>query len=432
MAKNAKHEKSKLTQNWDRLDNAGKFYPAVSTEKWSSLFRVAIVMKNDVNPELLQQAADLVLPRFPTLNAQLSAGFFWYTLKKNPKRLLVQPDNAFPCSPIHWRRKNAHLLKILYTKKRIAVDIFHAITDGAGAFIFLKTLVAEYLRLTGINVPVGEGVLDINEAPWGDELIDSCTKLPLPKSKGLKRPGRAFRFPVHLEWTPSKHIHTYLLSVPELKEKAKEVGVTINEYLTAAFLYMALQVQLKNKPRKLLPVRVSVPVNMRRYYESNTLRNFSTFVTAEITPPFTDVSFESIALIVREYMQKALTVENLYNVIAPTIALENSLLSRITPLFLKNFIIQSFYKFVSSKNTTTTLTNLGVFTAPEALMNELETVEVLLGPARDSGVGATVITTGDTMRIAFTSTRVHPRLAEALESFLEEKGIKTVKEVISE
>ena len=106
---------------------------------------------------------------------------------------------------------------------------------------------------------LGKAFLILMKAPWGDELIDACTKLPLPKSKGLKRPGRAFRFPVHLSG-PLQSISTptycpFLNS----KKKAKEVGVTINEYLTAAFLYMALQVQLKNKPRKLLPVRVSVP-----------------------------------------------------------------------------------------------------------------------------------------------------------------------------
>ncbi len=422
-----------ITRPWDRLDNAGKLYPSLSTQKWSSLFRVAAVMKHDVDPQLLQEAVDRVLPRFPTITTQLAAGFYWYYLKNNPKRLLVEPDLKFPCSPIHWRRKNAHLLRVLYGERRIALDFFHAVTDGAGALIFLKTLVAEYLRLNGIDVPATLGVLDLNTPPRGEEMSDAFLKLPLPKSKGIKAPGRAYRFPVKKDkFVAKKHIHTYLVSVSELKAKAQKHNLTINEYLTAIFLYVGVQEQLKHKPLKLHPIRVSVPVNMRRYYETSTLRNFSTFVTPEIRPPFTKLTFEIIAEQVRAYMKEALQVDNLYEAIAPNVALEKNIASRLTPLFIKNFLIQVVYRLISSKSTTTTLTNLGIFTAPQQLMDELETVEVMLGPAQRSGIGAAILTTKDTIRIAFTSTQVHPVLPEAVEVFFSEHGITTQKEVISE
>ncbi len=426
------HPKPLLARDWERLDNAGKIYPAVSTQKWSSLFRVAIVLKSVVDPEFLQRAADAVLPRFPHFNAQLSAGFYWYYLRLNPKRLLVEPDIAFPCAPIHWRRKDAHLLKIFYSENKIALDIFHAITDGHGAMVFLKTLVAEYLRLKGIDVPAELGVLDLHTSPSIEEVSDASARLPLPKSKGLTRPTRAYRFPLKQDKHPTKHIHTYIINVTELKNKASEYNLTINEYLTAAFLYLGVREQIKEKPRKLLPVRVSVPVNLRRFSPTNTLRNFSTFVTPELTPPFSDISFEAIAITVRDYMQKALTTDNLYSVIAPQVALERNIFSRLTPLFLKNFLLQIGYKVIASKTTTTTLTNLGVFIAPEPLLNEIVTVEVMLGPARNSGVGATILTTRNTMRIAFTSTQIHPSLAEGLEALFLEQGIKTKREIINE
>lgn len=432
MSQPAVQTKPLLNRGWNRLDNAGTVYPAMSTQKWSSLFRIAAIMKQDINPELLQQAADRVLPRFPTINAQLKAGFYWYYLTENPQRLLVEPDIKFPCSPIHWRRKNAHLLKIFYGEKRIAIDFFHAVTDGTGALIFLKTLVAEYLRLSGVNVPAELGVLDLESLPTADEMTDAFVKLPLPKSKGIKGLGRAFRFPVQMSIHMNKHIHTYITNVGELKNKAAQFGVTINEYLTAAFIYIGVEEQLKHNPKKLRPIRVSVPVNMRRFYETKTLRNFSSVVNPEIRPPFNDVSFEHICFLVRDYMKNALTAAHLYETIAPNVALEKNFFSRLTPLFIKNLLILTGYKIMSSKATTTTLTNLGVFTAPTALMNELETIEVILGPARHSGVGATVLTTGENVRITFTSTQVHPALAEELERLLNGHGLKTKMEVISE
>lgn len=64
--------------------------------------------------------------------------------------------------------------RVIVYKNRIAVEFFHAITDGNGALVFLKTLLAEYLyQKHGLNVPKEDGVLGRLEEPSEEELEDS-------------------------------------------------------------------------------------------------------------------------------------------------------------------------------------------------------------------------------------------------------------------
>jgi hypothetical protein len=144
---------------WYPLDNAGKLYPAIATSRWSSTFRLTAVMRAPVIARLLQQALDRVLPRFPAMAVRLRKGFFWYYLERNPRALSIQKDEGHPCMPFRFRENNGFLLRVLYDERRISAEFFHSLADGAGALVFLKTLVGEYLRLCGVPMAYGQGVL---------------------------------------------------------------------------------------------------------------------------------------------------------------------------------------------------------------------------------------------------------------------------------
>lgn len=66
-----------MKKNWFRLDNAAILYPAAATKKWSSVFRLSAEMDQEVDPSILQQALNNILPRFPTMKVRVRNGFFW-------------------------------------------------------------------------------------------------------------------------------------------------------------------------------------------------------------------------------------------------------------------------------------------------------------------------------------------------------------------
>ena len=53
----------------------------------SNVYRIAVTLKEEVQPEYLQQALDIVLPKFPGFNLRLRQGIFWYYFEKMAKVL---------------------------------------------------------------------------------------------------------------------------------------------------------------------------------------------------------------------------------------------------------------------------------------------------------------------------------------------------------
>ena len=68
---------------WYKLDLSANVYPTLQRRNFSSVYRLSILLNEDINPELLQQAVDLTLPRFPSFQVALRKGLFWRYLEPN-------------------------------------------------------------------------------------------------------------------------------------------------------------------------------------------------------------------------------------------------------------------------------------------------------------------------------------------------------------
>lgn len=417
-----------MKNRWFRLDNAGKLYPAIATSRWSSVFRASALLKEPVDAALLQTAVDRVLPRFPTMAVRLRRGFFWYYLETNPQRLLARADVGHPCMRFRWDEDGGYLIRVLHGGRRISAEFFHSLTDGTGGIIFLKTLVAEYLRLKGLRIPSGEGVLDLKKKPSQEEMEDTFLRMPLPKVKLKRSESRAYHFPGQAEPPHTLHVVAASMPFPEVRMRAKALGVTPTEYMTAVMLYVGYLEQAKERPRRLRPVRVSVPVNMRNYFPTETLRNFSSFVNPEIDPRLGDYTFEEICGTVHAFMRVALNPKLLYAGIATNVADEQNLLLRLFPLPFKNLAINTVFRSVGERAFTSTLTSIGQVKAPEAMMAHVERFELLLGPSATPACNCALISTGQTMTLFFTRNQLEATLPREVLRFLVAAGIPVTVE----
>lgn len=413
---------------WFKLDNAGKLYPAIANARWSSVFRISTLLKEAVDPEALQRAVEHVLPRFPSMAVRMRRGFFWYYLESNPKPLLVMPDVGHPCMPFRWNANNGYLLRVLHYDRRISVEFFHSITDGSGGTVFLKTLTAEYLRIRGFRIPPGEGVLDLKRKPSQGEVEDAFQKAPLPSVRLSRRDTRAYHFPGDKEPPHTLHLITASMPFAPVRAKAKALNVTVTEYLTAVMLYVGYLEQNKERPRKLRPLRVSVPVNMRGYYSTETLRNFSFFVNPEIDPRLGEYTFEEIAGNVHAFMRYSLNPKLLFAGIAANVADERNLFMRLFPLPIKNLAINTVFRYVGERAFTTTLTSIGQVKAPAEMMAHVERFELLLGSSATPACNAALISTRDTMLLLFTRNQQEAALPRGVLRFLVEQGIPVTVE----
>lgn len=143
-----KSKKQKKEIRWERLDNTAHLFPAIAEESMSNVYRISVTLSELVEPDILQQALDIVLPKFDGFNLRLRRGVFWYYFEENGKPApRVKEETNYPCRYIRPNKNNSYLFHVSYYKYRINLEVFHVLTDGMGAINFLKELTYQYLRL---------------------------------------------------------------------------------------------------------------------------------------------------------------------------------------------------------------------------------------------------------------------------------------------
>ena len=169
---------SKVHKDWYKLDLSAIVYPTLQRRDFSSVYRLSVLLKEEIDPEMLQRAVNLTMPRFPTYKAAIRKGVFWRYLEPNDRPgPFVQEDVKNPCQPMYFKANNRYLVRIYYYRNRIALEAHHSLGDGTGGMCVLQTLTATYLRLKGhTEIENGGFVLDILETPDPVELEDAYMK----------------------------------------------------------------------------------------------------------------------------------------------------------------------------------------------------------------------------------------------------------------
>ena len=409
-----------------KLDNAGNLYPALVSKKWASMFRASLRLKKTVVPSLLQEAVDICLPRFPMFKVILRKGFFWHYFEKNEKPFAIQEETQYPCKPVDYTENNGYMFRVLYYKKRISVEFFHALTDGTGALCFLNTLVSEYLRLQGHQIAYDFGALNPLDPPKPEEMEDSFTTIPLPHRTSLpvgKDKGKAYTLPLHKCQPHTLHLTCAVMPVDKLLTLARSHNVTIMELIGSIMLYAIYQ-EAKTKPLKQQrPIRITFPINLRSHFKSNTLRNFSTFVNPWIDPRLGEYTFEDIARQVHTYMLHHNDKKLLCVNVASNLQTERNLFIRLCPIWVKNIIMKVIHKVAGEYIISTVLSNLGKVTFPTGCAEHIERIEFMLGAPVKPMCQATMVSNGNSLQLVFSDNVKEKFLQREVLRFLAKEGI---------
>lgn len=402
-----KTDKTKLPvrDTWYKLDLSAIVYPTLQRRDFSSVYRLSVLLKEPVKPDILQKAVDMVLPRFPTYKSAIRKGLFWRYLEPNNRPgPFVQRDIKNPCMPMPFKQNNRYLLRVYYYGCRISLEAHHSLGDGTGGMYVLQTITAQYLRLLGASISCGGFVLDINEAPEPEELEDAYMRYSNARVRPPRPSEKTYRVRGTKEPFYTLNIINGILSASEVKKAAGRYNVTITEYLNAVLLYALLQKQESENPWRLLPVRIAMPVNLRRFFPSKTLRNFITMIYPSVDPRLGTYSFEEIVLHVHNYMRYYINEKFLRGDITTNAATQRNPFIRIVPLFLKDFVVRSFYTRVQDKNSSAGLTNMGVLKVPEDMAPYLDRFDICMGQPFSSRTNCAIISFQDTLTIGFASS----------------------------
>ena len=415
---------------WMKLDNAAKIYPAAKRRNWNNFFRISATLTEPVDVAVLRSALDVTARRFPSIAVRLRRGVFWYYLEQIPKAPAIQEEKSCPLAhaPFHQVRQCA--FRVLVYHNRFAVEFFHALTDGTGALIFVKTLLAEYLsQKYGLTVPAADGVLGRLEEPSDAELEDSFLRYA-GDVKASRKESTAW----HLSGTPEKdgfkNLVTLMVPAPELKACAKRYGVSVTELLCAAMMQAIAQLQAEKVPQRRLrkPVKVLLPVNLRNLFPSRTLRNFASYITPEIDPRMGDYTFEEICAAVHHRMGLENNPQTMRAKFAANVASEKSPVLRVMPLFIKNLAMKAVFDTVGECKSCLCLSNLGVVRLPEVMAPYVARMDFIIGVQAKAPHDCGVLTWNDTVYINCIRSIREPELELRFYQVLHRLGLSVTVE----
>ena len=410
---------------WMRLDNAAKIYPAAKRRGWTNYFRLSATLNEPVDTKILAAALDVTVRRFPSIAVRLRRGAFWYYLEQIPKAPPIEEDRSYPLVHVPFDDVRKCAFRVLVYHERIAVEFFHAVTDGTGGMIFLKTLVAEYLcQRYGISIPAEHGVLGRLEDPSEEEMEDSFLRYA-GNVHASRKESTAYQLSGTLEPDGFLNLTTLMVPVDAVRKCAKEHHVSVTELLAAAMMKAICELQAEQTPRRRHRklVKVLLPVNLRQMFPSRTLRNFASYVTPEIDPRLGDYTFDEICRVVHYRMGLENDPRMMGAKIATNVASERSPVLRVMPLFIKNAAMRVVFDMVGEIKSCLCLSNLGRVELPEAMAPYVERMDFIIGVPAKAHYNCGVVSWNGTMNVNFIRNVREPELESHFYRVLHRLGL---------
>lgn len=406
---------------WFPLDHAGKIYPSYVSKEETATFRVAAMLYQVVDPQKLQRALDTIIKRFPSMSVAMRKGMFWYYLETNKKRLLVQEETQSPCSAIDPDANNGYYFRVLYFKRRIAIECFHALTDGYGALEFLKALLYAYITECGGSIIPDENVKLATDQPSKEELEDAFEQIYKEERRADQTKKKNLEA-CHIPGTTLKGgriiVSHCRVNAKELNHIAKKRGSTITVFLTA-LLIKNINDYLVNKKKKLNQyIVVNVPVNLRRLYPSKTLRNFSYFIKVAVKPKI-NLELDVIIQQVNEQMKQGLRKSELGTKVSHNVAFEKNMVVRVLPLYLKDQLLKQVRKRSGKIGVTSVLTNPGIIKAPQGFKDYVEYFECVLYASQYQHINTAICSYEDQLVISLSRAMKEEEFVQRYVALLE-------------
>ncbi|MBO4406069.1 MAG: hypothetical protein J5849_00075 [Clostridia bacterium] len=382
-----------MQKKWYRLDTAGLIFPAIARRNWSNAFRFSATLSEEVDPALLKQALDDLKKRFPSFFVRLGMGFFWYYLEESRTPVPVIPDYAYPLTFMSRRELGKNCLRVLYYQNRVAVEFFHSLTDGHGGSVFLATLVARYLELKyGIRIPAEGAVRDLSEKPSPEETEDSFLRYAAGKA-APRETGRAYRLHGTRERNGFRHLTTGVVKTDSLLEAAHRFGVSATAFLAAVMAESVIAIEEEDLPyKKRHPVRITLPVDLRKLFGSSTLRNFVLTLDVGVDPRYGSYTLEELCRVIWHKLHAEATPQHMAGMIAANVEPQQITLLRLAPVVIKNPVMDLVYLRSGENGGCLNVSNLATLELPEAMIPYVERAEFIIGPQRSYPNNCSVLT----------------------------------------
>ncbi|MCK9626140.1 MAG: hypothetical protein M0R23_06750 [Bacteroidales bacterium] len=410
---------------WFPLDNASKIFPAIISNEVPVVFRLTAVLKQPVKIKPLQTAILLVEKRFPYYKVQLKEGFFWFYLEHLPGHIPIEVDKYFLCKKFS---KGEIFVRVLVRGNRISVEFSHIVTDGGGGLEFLKTILIEYSKACGANIPVEFPYMRPNSTMLEEEYEDAYKRYFNEKIPPMVKRSKAFHLPFLLNSSPRFKQSTGIIPIHQIKQVANAKNVNITVYLVSVYLYVLQEIfealPHSNKFRKNKRLRIQVPIDLRNIFQTKTMRNFSLFVMPEIDLRLGHYTFDEILKSVFHQIQLESDKKLINKNIARNVGGEKKIYVRGIPLFLKSALLRMEFYSLGTSQYSGVISNMGKINLPPET-DDLVDYFIAISPPPNKmlKINCGVIGYDDKLVLSFGNITKSNEFENKFISFLQSQGI---------
>ena len=365
-------------RTWVRLDNASNIFLAARSETDPKVFRLSAELDESIDPAILQRALDTTYDRYRLYHAVLRRAIFWYYLQDSDLRPTVEPDTKYTCAPIYDADRTGLLFRVLYHRQRIALEVFHALSDGTGALWFLTDLIEVYIHLRHPEYQRSEdtSTAELTAQPGPQEIAQARgltgdsfahyfkrAKHAAPDTSEANSARLTKVFRVSGTPTPDYRTRAVEVTMPasDVLALARAEEVSLTMYITALFFESIRQTSPDFTSTETLAA--SVPVNLRQFFPSVSPRNFFTTLRVAHTYGSGPDDIGSVAKSLEEQFRPKATPEALEKKLRRFSRFESSPLLRIVPRPLKDSILR-LINWGNNRGLSISVSNLGRVTLP--------------------------------------------------------------------
>ena len=369
------------------LDLSALAYPMMRTRKTQSNFRFEAELIEDVDPSVLQKSLEDTVRRYPLFKMRIAPSFFWHVLKESDLPRFVNEDDRPPLLPLLKKGTNGYPFRLVYRGKTVVLEVFHALTDGDIGALFMSDLLTRYAEIKdgAETSEIPDRALTIEDAflQWGKKKKLSEISLGHYNGKSVFSIGKTGKYRSFPELLSEE------IPLADLKAAAKANGATITEYIAASYILAILA----DEP---LPLKKSVclfvPVNLRRFFPSNTMQNFVTFERIYLKKGESDLSFAHVVSMVREEFAAKITAENMRRHVDDVRRCLTLPVAKYTPLFIKQPCFKLAKAMLNKVRQTAILSNIGTFPLGERAEKHVRNVKFFLNIGKNAPMNLAVVT----------------------------------------
>lgn len=438
-------ENSKL--EWRKLDNYAQIFPITGGKKYSSVFRLSAVLTDKIKYKELEKAVYKALEIYPGFKVRMKKGVFWYYLEYNTKKIKIEEEKDYPCKYIDLATNNNYLFKITYFNNKINIDIFHSLTDGNSGSLFFKEIIYSYLE----NMHEDEFKEDKRTAKKLDiDTEDSYVKNYDKKQKFDTKNKRAYKLCGKKIKLGARSVIHQIIDIEDLKLESKKAGVTITKYLTAVLIYCIytknLNCNLDKKVKKIKtkkeiidkkekPIKICVPVNLKKYFPSKTISNFFSYITVDLNIKEKNLlvydtnlnkyilDFDKLLEFVKNDFDEKLKEEEVMKIMSNNVKLAKNPVIRAMPLLIKKPIVKLSYMEIR-RYTTSTYSNIGRMGIIGKYQKYIKYFLMLIAPEPYEKIKCSSVSFENKMVFTFTSILNDNLIEKEFYNFLINRNIK--------